>query len=114
MLSIILLLIGGSVIAYLSLQNTMLVTLSFLDYTVPHLPLYVIIIGSMLVGFLLSYLIHLINSVFVFFTLHGKDKTIMSEKKEVAELTKRIHQLELENAKLSKAANSEEADERSL
>ena len=114
MLTLILLLLGGSVIAYLSLQNVMIVSLNFLDYTIESIPLFYVIIGSMLVGILLSYVIHLINSIFVFFTMHDKDKKIMDDQKQVAELTKRIHQLELENARLEKESDLVDVDEDSI
>ena len=114
MLSLIILLIAGSVIAFLSLQNTMLVSLNFLDYTIPNIPLYYVIIGSMLVGLLLSYVIYLAHSILTAITLHSKDRKIMSEKKEVAELTKRIHQLELENAKIKKESDLQSVDDNSL
>jgi uncharacterized integral membrane protein len=114
MLSLIIILIVGSIIAYLSLQNTMLVSLNFLDYTIPNLPLYYVIIGSMLIGLLLSYTIHLIHSFFTTLTIHSKDKKIMQERKEVAELTKRIHKLELENATLKKDTDLVGVDSNSL
>ena len=113
MLSLIILLVGGSIIAFLSLQNTMVVSLHFLDFTIPNLPLYYVIIGSMLVGLLLSYVIYLVHAIITNISLLGKDKKIMKEKQQVAELTKRIHQLELENVKLKKETDSE-ADTNSL
>jgi lipopolysaccharide assembly protein A len=114
MLSLILLLIGGSIIAYLSLQNTMIVSLHFLDYTIPSLPLYYVIIGSMLVGLLLSYVIYLVHSIIMNISLHGKDRKIMKEKEQVAELTKRIHQLELENVRLKNQTDTDTVDSNSL
>ncbi len=114
MFSLILLLIGGSVIAYLSLQNTMLVSLHFLDYTIPNLPLYYVIIGSMLVGLLLSYIIYVVHTVVMRFNLLKKDKKIMQEKEQVAELTKRVHKLELENVRLKKENDDEGDDDNSL
>ncbi len=113
MLSLILLLVGGSVIAYLSLQNTMLVSVNFLDQTVSNVPLYFVIIGSMLIGLLLSYVIYLVHAIVTNISLASKDRKIIKEKQEVAELTKQIHQLELENVKLKKQTDSE-ADTNSI
>lgn len=113
MLSLTILLVGGSIIAFLSLQNTMVVSLHFLDFTIPNLPLYYVIIGSMLVGLLLSYVIYLVHTIITNISLFGKDKKIMKEKQQVAELTKQIHQLELENVKLKRQTDSE-ADTNSI
>ena len=114
MFSLIIILVVGSIIAYLSLQNTMVVSLYFLDYTIPNLPLYYVIIGSMLVGLLLSYVIYLVHSIGVSFSLSKKDKKIMQERQQVAQLTKRVHQLELENVRLKKGTDSESDDINSI
>lgn len=114
MLSLIILLVSGSLIAYFSLQNTMLVSVNFLDLNVTNIPLYYVIIGSMLVGLLLSYAIYIIHSISTSIKLHKKDKRIKENKGELAQLTKRIHQLELENLKLKKESGLEVIDENSL
>ncbi len=114
MLSLIIVLVVGSIIAYLSLQNTTLVSVHLLDYTISDLPLYYVIIGSMLIGLLLSYVIYLGHSIYTSIRLHSKDKKLRHEKEEVAELTKRIHKLELENVKLKKETDLENSDNNSL
>ena len=96
MLSLILLLIVGSALVYISKFNFTQVSLNLGVYVFSNIPLFYIIIGSLLIGLVLSYLIHLIGAVSTSFTLRGKNKEIKKEKEEVLELTKRIHQLELE------------------
>jgi len=64
------------------------------------IPLFYIIIGSLLVGLGLSYLYALIRSISTGFTMRKKDKKIKETRSEIVDLTKRIHQLELENEKL--------------
>ena len=100
MLTLIIFLIVSSIIAYLAISNSMLVVLHFGPYVFSHIPLFYIIIGSLLIGLGLAYLIELINSIFTGFTMRGKDKKIKQSKSEVVDLTKRIHQLELENERL--------------
>lgn len=96
---ILLILIGG-VMAYLSQNNMMPVTLRLGSYVFSGIPLFYIIIGSLLTGLGLAYLIYLVNSILTAFTMHGKDNKIKEGKSEIVDLTKRIHQLELENERL--------------
>ena len=100
MLAIIVFLVIGSVMAYLSQNNFVLVTLHLGRYVFSGIPLFYVIIGSLLTGLGLAYFGHLINSIFTGFTLRGKDKKIKQGKSENIDLTKRIHQLELENERL--------------
>ncbi|MDP2692841.1 MAG: hypothetical protein Q8O88_04350 [bacterium] len=100
MLILILLLIIGGVMAYLAQNNLMLVTLNLGTYVFSGIPLFYIIIGSILTGLVLAYFIYLVNSIFAAFIMHGKDNKIKQSSSEIVDLTKRIHQLELENEKL--------------
>lgn len=114
MIVLIFLLVFGSGVAYLALQNTSHVTFTILSYTFSDVPLFSVIIGSLLAGALLVYIIHLINSVSTAFTIHGKNKKIKESEKNVTELTKKIHQLELENEALKKDTPSAVTDDKSL
>lgn len=114
MISLIFLLIFGSGVAFLSLQNTTLISLSLLNYSVKNIPLYYVIIGSMLIGIVSSYLINAVDSISHIFILRGKNNQIRSEAREMTEMTKRIHQLQLENAVLKKDNNPESEDKKSL
>ena len=68
----------------------------------------------MLFGLVLSYLIYLVHSISTSFTLRGKDKEIKKDKNAVLELTKRVHQLELENEKIRNGSDSEPTDQNAL
>jgi len=114
MLSLILLLIVGSLMAFLSLQNRLLVPVTFFNYTLSSIPLFYVIIGSMLLGILLSYVIHLSHRVSSALTIRGKNQKIKSESLELAELTRKFHQLELENARIKKAHDPKGYDDKSL
>ena len=112
MLILILFLVVGSAMVYLAQNNLTLVTLRLGTYVFSGIPLFYIIVGSVLTGLGLSYLIYLVNSIFTAFTLRRKDNKIKQTKSEVVDLTKRIHQLELENAKLKEHTTID--DEKSL
>ena len=114
MLSLILLLVLGSGMAFLALQNTILVPVTVFTHTIKSIPLFYVIIASMLAGIVLSYLIHLSQSISSSLTIRSKDQKIRSEKKELAELTKKYHQLELENARLTTEYNPKHFDDKSL
>jgi len=100
MLTIIMFLVVGGVMVYLAQSNLSLVTLHLGSYVFPDIPLFYVIVGSLLLGLSLAYFINLINSIFVAFAMRGKDNKIKTTKIEVVELTKMIHQLELENERL--------------
>ena len=99
---VILSLIVGSLLVYISKYNFQPVTVN-LGFTVfPGVPLFYIIMVSLLTGLALSYLVSLIQSVSTSFVLRGKNMEIKKKKDEVLELTKRVHQLEIKNEKLGK------------
>ena len=98
---------------YLAQNNFVPVSLHLGSTVFSDIPLFYVIIGSVLVGFCLAYLIYLINSIFVLFSIHGKDSKIKKSTNEIADLTKRIHQLELENEKL-KRNSAEPSDTNAL
>ena len=112
MVLLILLLIVGGIMVYLAQNNLMLVSLRLGPYIFSDIPLFYIIIGSLLTGLCMAYLIYLVNSVFTALVMHGKDKTIKQTKDEINNLTKRIHQLELENEKLKNNSDSDEPQDK--
>ncbi|MBP7843150.1 LapA family protein [Candidatus Woesebacteria bacterium] len=114
MLSLIFLIVVGTGITFLSMQNTAVVSLNFLDYTFPDLPIYYVIIGSLLAGVVLAYSISFINSISTYMLIRTQHKKISKERKEVAELTKRVHQLELENVGLKVEHDPKSVDQKSL
>jgi uncharacterized integral membrane protein len=114
MLVLILILIVGSVLVYISTFNFTPVTVNLGLHTFSNIPLFYVIVASLLVGLILSYLVYLVHSISTSFAFHGKNKEIKKEKDEVLELTKRVHQLELENEKLKLDSNSNSEDSNSL
>lgn len=83
-------------------------------YVIPDIPLFYVIVGSFVIGLVLSYVVHLVRAVSNFFTLRGKNKEIKENKDEILELTKRVHQLELENKKLSHDSSAKPEDQNAL
>ena len=112
---LILLLVAGAIMVYLAQNNLMLVPLHLGGYVFSDIPLFYIIIGSLLTGLGLAYLIYLVNSIFTAFSMHKKDTAIKQGKSEIIELTKQIHKLELENERLkNNSAVTEPQDKNAL
>ena len=103
MLVVILLLIVAVAIVYISQFNFMLVSVNLGWYTFSNIPLFYVIIASLVIGLALSYIVYVVHAISTSFKLHGKNKEIKKDKEEILELTRRIHQLELENEKLKHA-----------
>jgi uncharacterized integral membrane protein len=100
MLTLIVTVLFGLVIALFAMQNTSGANIHIAQYNFTHVPLYLIMIGSLLVGLLISWVISLLNGVASFFTLQGKEHTIKNADKTIAQLEERVHALEKENARL--------------
>lgn len=113
MATLIITILVGLIIAYFATQNTGGTSLHFLNYTLSDIPTYVVVIGALLIGLLLSWLVSLVNDIATGFTIRNKENKIKDYKKENAELTKRIHQLELENTRL-KERHPEPIDEKTF
>ncbi len=114
MLVLILSLIVGSLLVYISKYNFQPVSVN-LGFTVfSGIPLFYIIVGSLVIGLVLSYVFSLIQSISTSFILHGKNLEIKKNKGEVLELTKRVHQLEIKNEKLGKDSGIEPGDRNAL
>jgi len=111
MLTLILLLIVGGIMAYLAQNNMTEVSLHLASYTLSGVPLFYIIIGSLLIGLVFAYLIYLVNSIIIAFSMHKKDSTIKQDKHDIVDLTKRIHQLEIENERFKNTSPVKEPDD---
>lgn len=107
-------LIAGSLLVYISRYNFAPVSVNLGFYVFSKVPLFYVIIASILVGLVLSYLFYVVQSISTSFVLWSKDKEIKKNKEEVLELTKRVHQLELKNEKLGKESGVEPSDKNAL
>src|SRR5690242_172805 len=114
MLIIILFLIIGSLLAYIAQYNLTLVSVNLGWYVFSDVPLFYVIIGSLVAGLLLGYLFYLIHSISTSLQFRGKNKEIKKNKNEVLELTKRVHKLEIENEKLKQSIENQPIDTKAL
>ena len=113
MATLIITVLLGLAMAFFATQNTRPITLNLFNNELTNIPTYIVVIGTLLVGLLLSWIISLVNDIANGMTMRGKESKIRDYKKENAELTRRNHQLELENTKL-KAETDSPDDDKSL
>ncbi|HCX25777.1 MAG: hypothetical protein UX08_C0012G0053 [Candidatus Collierbacteria bacterium GW2011_GWB1_45_35] len=113
MLNLIFLLLMGSALAYISKFNLAPISVNLGYYVISNVPLFYVIVGSLLIGLVISFLMQLLKNISNAFILRSKKKEIKTSQEEILELTKRVHQLELENEKL-KHTDAEISDPNAL
>lgn len=113
MITLVALIVTGIAAAIFATQNTQLTSVQIAQYSFSDVPVYLIVLGAVLLGILVSFIINFINSLAASIAMHGKDGTLKSVKREVDELNKEIHKLELENTRL-KTELGQAGDENSL
>lgn len=101
-------------LVYISKFNFQPVSVNLGFTIISGVPLFYIIVGSFVIGLVLSYIFSVIQSISTSFVLHGKNAEIKKNKSEVLELTKRVHQLEIKNEKLGKDSGLEPGDRNAL
>ncbi len=90
------------------------VTVNLGMYVISDIPLFYVIVGSLVTGLVLSYVVYLVHDISTSFAFWGKNNEIKKNKDEVLGLTKRVHQLELENEKLRHNSDVEPEDSNAL
>ena len=101
MIGLMLTVIIGLGIAFLSRYNTSGIILTIGDYTYSNIPLYVITVGTYVLGILLAWIIEVPQEIATAFQIMGLGKTISSGKNTIGQLQNKIKKLEIENIKLT-------------
>jgi len=114
MFTFILVVILAIFFGYFATQNTQDITLTLSNYSIPQIPLYIVLGITLVIGLGVAWIISLSGTISSALTLRGKDSTIKHAKTNINDLTKRINQLEIENAKLKGEAKNEHTDDTSL
>lgn len=105
MVSLIIVFLFALAVAYFALQNAVAVPIVFASTVFHSVPLYFVIIASVLVGIILSSLIGSIGNVSTYMKLRNKDDRIHNDEKVINDLQQKIHDLEIENAQLKSGQN---------
>ena len=113
MFALIVLVVFGIGVAFFATQNTQTISITLANYPLTGVPLYLIVLVSLLLGFVVSWIIRLVDVFSSALKIHGKENTIKDDNKQISELTKKMHQLELENERL-KGESGHPSDDKSL
>ncbi len=99
MLAVIFTIIFAIAVAFFATLNTEPVIINIPSYSM-LIPLYLVVLLSLLLGFIFAWLLHLMNAFTALFALRGKDNAIKKEKKTNVELTNKVRDLEIEKTRL--------------
>ncbi len=100
MLSLIASVLFGIVVAIFAVQNRGFVDIHFGGYGIAGVPLYLVVLGTVLVTLLFAAILYFVHSVSSSFALMGKSSSLRKMYEENKRLTVRVKDLELENARL--------------
>lgn len=101
-------------VAIFATQNTQTVTVKMMQYVYSSVPLYLVVLISLLIGVTFSWLIHIIDIFYSSWEIRNKVNAIKQEKKKNLDLAKKLHELELENAKIKGKYSPNDMDEKSM
>lgn len=100
MLSLIVAILFGLSITYFAFQNAVGVPVTFIGYQLLDIPLYLVVVISVLSGIVMAWFISTIEGLSNHMTLRKKDHIINNDRKEMESLQKKVQDLEVENTKL--------------
>ncbi len=100
MSTLILVTIFGLGFAFFATQNTGAVNISFGNSGLFSIPIYLVVLGSLLIGLVLSWVINTIDWIGSTWTIRDRESKIKDIAGNNLVLQKQIHDLELENARL--------------
>ena len=66
----------GLGIGYFATENTTPVTIRLADYALEEVPLYLVVVGSLLVGLLIAWILYIARSVSARLTIYGKNQVV--------------------------------------
>lgn len=99
MATLIVMVILGLGFAYFATQNTSSVIVNILNNPF-GLPIYMVVLGSLLLGLLISAIINVFDGLSSMFEIHNRDTKIQQKQQTVEQLSRRVHDLEMENSRL--------------
>ena len=100
MLTLIFLVLLGFLMAFFATENTLPVNLTIAGNILTGVPLFVIVMASLLLGIVISWLIHLINTISSEITLMGKETELKTAINTIEALRKKNRELEVATAEL--------------
>ncbi len=114
MVAVISVVIFGLIFAFFATLNTSPVTINLWYTTWTNVPLYIAVLASLAAGILLSAVFYLGKSIADYFKIGSTEHELKKTKQTITDLTKQVHELELENTRLKTKAGEGSVDEDSL
>lgn len=100
MIGLILTIIIGFGIAYFSRQITSGMRVTIGENVFPNIPLYVITVGTYVIGIIIAWIIEVPQSIATSFRIKGLGRNVKSGNNTIAQLQNKIDKLEIENVRL--------------
>lgn len=114
MLALLLYIAFGLIFGYFATLNTSVVSVYFGSSSIQNVPMYILILLSLGTGVLFATIFYLVKLFGIQRLLNKKDKEGLAYDKEIAELTKANHKLEIENTRLKTKNGETQEDDDSL
>src|SRR5438093_9607814 len=100
MFSLIIAVLLGLAFALFATQNTGGVMVRIGGYEFANIPLYLVAVGSLLLGLFVSWIINTLDWIGNAFAMRGKESQIKQVEHSMDDLREQVHGLEVENARL--------------
>jgi cell shape-determining protein MreC len=100
MLVLLIAVVFGLAIGYFATQNVTPVTIQVAQYALQEVPLYLVVVGSLLIGLFIAWILYFAKSVSSTVTIYGKNHAVKRANQTATVLEERVHELEAENARL--------------
>lgn len=97
MFTLLIIILFGIFFSIVATQNTVNVPVNLLNQQFNDVPLYLVILISLLIGVALSWGLNLANRVSTIFILSKKDIDLKHSRKEITKLQTQLHKVETEN-----------------
>ncbi len=114
MLALLLFVGFGLLFGYFATLNTALVSINFGMGSLQQIPMYVLILVALAIGMLFATIFYLIKLFSYQLANNRLTKELAEAKKEIVDLTKANHKLELANTKLASANGEDPVDPDSI
>jgi len=114
MLTLVVTVLFGLGFALFATQNTGPVAVFIGPYTIADIPVYLVILASIIFTLLVCGFLYLLKSLSSSLTISEKEDELKKTKDELAEANKLTHKLELENTKLKTELGEDDKDENSI
>ena len=114
MASLILLVLFGLGVAYFATQNTGNVHILLGSFLVSNIPLYMVVVCSLLFGIFISWLVSLVDMASIYLILHGKRTELKKSQETIEKLQEQNHVLEVKIAQATEKKREAETPPISL